>query len=94
MGSEIVRVPPEFQHPVDGDGEFIAGGHLEPLYYIDPALRTAFQVYENVSDGSPISPVFAKVDELADWLVQERWPSEAIDSLLSNGHAPSLVARK
>ena len=93
MGREIRRVPPGFEHPVDEDGEFIAGGHLEPLYYADPATLTSYQVYENVSEGSPVSPVFDTAEDLATWLKHEGWPQEAIDSLLDVGHAPSFVSR-
>jgi hypothetical protein len=78
---------------VDEDGEFIAGGHLEPLYYADPASLTSYQVYENVSEGSPLSPVFDTPEDLTRWLKREGWPQEAIDSLLDVGHAPSLVIR-
>jgi len=93
MGREIRRVPSGFEHPVDEDGEFIAGGHLEPLYYADPATLTSYQVYENVSEGSPVSPVFDTAEYLVRWLQQEGWAQESIDDLLDIGHAPSLVVR-
>jgi hypothetical protein len=32
--------------------------------------RTHYQVYENVTEGTPISPVFATEEEMIDWLVQ------------------------
>ena len=94
MGREIRRVPPGFEHPMDEDGELIAGGHLEPLYYADPSTLTSYQVYENVSEGSPVSPAFDTAEDLARWLKQEGWPQEAIDSLLDIGHAPSLVVQR
>lgn len=93
MGREIRRVPPDFEHPVDEDGELIADGHLEPLYYADPASLTSYQVYENVSEGSPVSPVFDTPEDLISWLKQEEWNQEAIDSLLDVGHAPALIVR-
>lgn len=93
MGKEIRRVPPGFEHPVDEDGEFIAGGHLELLYYADPASLTSYQVYENVSEGSPVSPVFDTTEGLVQWLKQEGWSQQAIDSLLAVGHVPSLAVR-
>jgi hypothetical protein len=91
VGREVRRVPSGFKHPVDEDGEFIAGGHLELLYYADPATLTSYQVYENVSEGSPVSPVFDTAEDLSRWLKQEGWPQEAIDFLLGVGHAPSFV---
>jgi hypothetical protein len=31
---------------------------------------THYQAYENVSEGTPVSPVFATTDELIEWMVQ------------------------
>lgn len=93
MGVEIVRVPSDWQHPVDEDGEYEVGAHHQPLYEIEDLSKTAFQLYENVSEGSPVSPVFATREALAEWLAQNGWAAEAIDFLLVNGHAPSGVTR-
>ncbi len=94
MGVELVRVPRGWLHPVDEDGELIVGAHHGPLYYMDSNARTAFQLYENVSEGSPISPVFNTIDELTEWLTENGWPQEATQFLLANGHAPSLAIRQ
>ncbi len=94
MGVQLVRVPPDWQHPVDEVGELIVGAHHEPLYYMDSNACTAFQLYENVSEGSPISPVFGTIDALTAWLTGNGWSPEATKYLLSNGHAPSLVIRR
>jgi hypothetical protein len=91
MGREIRRVPPGFEHPVDENGDFIAGAHHEPLYCVDPASLTSYQVYENVSEGSPVSPIFDAAEELVQWLKREGWQQDAIDALLNDGHFPSLV---
>jgi len=32
--------------------------------------RTHYQAYENVTEGTPISPVFATEEEMIDWLVE------------------------
>lgn len=68
----------------------MVGGHHEPLYYLPITERTSFQLYENVSEGSPVSPVFGTIDELDDWLKQNGWPEQSRQLLLSNGHAPSF----
>lgn len=34
----------------------------------DPATLTHVQMYEDTSEGTPISPVFATIEELARWL--------------------------
>lgn len=31
--------------------------------------RTHFQVYQNITEGSPVSPVFESLNEIAQWLV-------------------------
>jgi hypothetical protein len=33
------------------------------------AERTHFQIYENVSEGTPVSPVFASLDEMVAWMI-------------------------
>ncbi|MGU3401500.1 hypothetical protein ACLBWS_17500 [Brucellaceae bacterium D45D] len=93
MGKEIVRVPPDFKHPIDEEGEFIAGAHHELLYHAGPASCTSYQIYENVSEGTPDSPVFGTKRQLVEWLVQEGWDKDMIDFLLENGHSPSWIAQ-
>jgi hypothetical protein len=33
--------------------------------------RTAYQLYETVSEGTPISPVFETIEALVDWCVEQ-----------------------
>ncbi|HXZ54705.1 MAG TPA: hypothetical protein VEH03_04550 [Burkholderiales bacterium] len=93
MGVEIVRVPPDFKHPLGEDGGAIPGAHLEPLYYLDGNLKTAYQLYENVTEGTPESPVLSSLAELRTWLLAQGWDAQRIDFLLEHGHAPSFIAR-
>lgn len=93
MGVEIVRVPLAFEHPTDADGDVIPGAHHEPLYYLDPSQKTGFQIYENVTEGTPQSPVFEELSSLREWLTAEGWPDDRIAYLIENGHAPSFIAR-
>jgi hypothetical protein len=93
MGREIVRVPPGFHHPVDENGEFIVGAHHEALYYIPGDQKTAFQIYENVSDGSPVSPIFESLVELSSWLAEQGASPAYIQALIADGHAPSFVVK-
>lgn len=93
MGIEIVRVPCDFKHPTDEDGEVIPGAHHEPLYYADGAAKTCFQIYENVSDGTPQSPIFSGLSELRGWLESQGWEQSRIAFLIEQGHAPSFVFR-
>jgi hypothetical protein len=93
MGIEIVRVPHDFNHPTDEVGEVIPGAHHEPLYYADEATKTCFQIYENVSEGTPQSPVFTGMGELKSWLESQGWEQNRIAFLVEHGHAPSFVFR-
>jgi hypothetical protein len=94
MGREIVRVTPGFKHPIDKNGDYVCGAHHEVLYDTDPGLRTAYQLYENVSEGTPVSPVFASLEALWQWLVEQGWSQQAAQSLVADGHAPSFALRE
>lgn len=65
---------------------------------------TAYQVYETVSEGTPISPVFATSEELIDWLCQKGGASGmgigggrqvmsrvAAERFVDAGSAPSMM---
>jgi hypothetical protein len=93
MGRQIVRVPPGFRHPVDNTGVVIVGAHHEALHSIPNDQKTAFQIYENVTEGSPVSPIFQSLDELSSWLTDQGAPASHIQRLLSDGHAPSFIAK-
>lgn len=49
------------------DGERPDPNECMPLWSDDE--RTHFMMYENTSEGTPISPAFATAEELARWLV-------------------------
>jgi hypothetical protein len=51
----------EYSSPPDSDRYM----YEEPP---DPATLTHFQMYENTSEGTPISPVFDNIESLARWL--------------------------
>jgi hypothetical protein len=92
MGREVVRVPPDWSHPCDEDGEQIVGAHHEALWDMPEAERSAFQIYENVSEGSPVSPVFATEAEMKAWLVAQGLTQAEADAFAVDGFAPSFVA--
>ena len=65
----------------------------------EPPEGEGWQYWETVSEGSPISPVFATADGLSRWLQTEyRWGSsgplskEAADNMVRVGWAPSMIA--
>lgn len=53
--------------------------------------KTAFQIYQDVSDGTPVSPVFATLGDLKAWLINEGKTPEAVDTFIAWGFAPSAV---
>lgn len=62
----------------------------------DPPKGDGWQLWETVSEGSPISPVFATADDLAVWMSDpergDRWvPQEVAAKFIADGWAPSLV---
>lgn len=78
------------------------GGPPNPDDYMPPweeTERTHYQMYENTSEGTPISPVFATPEELARWLADTGASSfgsmtatyEQWLRVCRGGYAPSLV---
>lgn len=81
-------------------------------YYGDPPSRhselyrpgwtedqaTHYQVYENVSEGTPVSPVLPTTDAVVEWLVEHGaggivgpMTRQAAEKFVGYGSAPSLV---
>lgn len=55
---------------------------------------SAFQVYESVSEGTPVSPVLQTEDEVVAWVMTEWGRSEeAARAFVASGWAPSLVIK-
>lgn len=57
----------------------------------EPPSGDGWQMWETVSEGSPVSPVFATAEALADWLVTEGYSPQAARAFVSDGWAPSFV---
>lgn len=91
MGRRIERVPVGFQHPADDNGEPIPGAHLELLWELPADQRPCFLVYEDISEGTPVSPVFASASELCGWLVAQGVPAASAEAFLAQGFGPSIL---
>lgn len=52
---------------------------------------TAYQIYETVSEGTPVSPVFATLDDLRAWCRVQGHSDTAIERFIEGGWAPSAV---
>lgn len=57
----------------------------------DAEQMTHYQVYENVTEGTPVSPVFASTDEVVVWLVEQGYTESAARAFVGFGYAPSGV---
>lgn len=62
--------------------------HYRPAFASEP---THYQVYEDVSEGTPTSPVFASLEEMRAWLISEGFSEKAADRFAETGWAPSFV---
>lgn len=62
-----------------------------------PEEMTWFQVYETVSEGTPVTPPFATKEELVDYLVNHgdfwdgKWPRKSAENFVNAGYAPSAI---
>jgi len=58
---------------------------------IEPPIGEGWQLWENVSEGSPVSPVFATRDEFIEYLIDEGYSLKAAENFTDIGYAPSFV---
>lgn len=101
----------EWRHPDQLEGRGKASKYYweyygpppDEEYYRCAANGTEFrgppdgcQVYETVTEGTPVSPVFASPEEMVEWLVapggrDQGYPREAAEAFAKGGWAPSMV---
>lgn len=88
MGREVRFVSPDWKHPKKENGSYrplynrsILADQMEdgeePILESDVmpdfgSSATHFQMYEDTSEGTPISPAFATKKELAKWLADNK----------------------
>lgn len=71
--------------------------HECPIIKVEPPAGSGYQIWETVTEGSPISPVFEKPEDLAQWMVDndtsitsgathEQWMK-----FIDDGWAPSMT---
>ena len=83
MGREIRKVPADWEHPKNAHGNFEPmfnesfdkrsdpEGGDDPSWYRPEWTdeeRTHYQLYETVTEGTPMSPPFATKEELGNWM--------------------------
>ena len=59
--------------------------------WLPEGSATAYQVYETVSEGTPMSPVFRYLSDLEVWLTQQGYSAKAAHNFAQSGYAPSMV---
>lgn len=75
---EAIAETPEYRRPTVPTYEWWAGSRPErpdPAYYMpdwSDDQRTHFMMYEDTSEGTPISPAFETPEQLAAWLVETK----------------------
>lgn len=63
--------------------------------YWEPEEMTCYQLYETVSEGTPLSPVFKTKKALAAWLTNNKdywgrqWTKEQAEAMVAEEYAPS-----
>jgi hypothetical protein len=63
--------------------------YYRPKFESEPIC---YQIYETVSEGTPVSPVFESLQAMEDWLVEHEAVSrEAAHSFVASGWVPSMV---
>ena len=70
------------------DGETPEREWYRPAFTSEP---THYQIYQNVSEGTPVSPVFASLNEMVEWLVSEGYSRAAAEGFAESGYVPSMV---
>lgn len=72
---------------------------IEAWKQTEPPEGDGWQLWQTVSEGGPVSPVFASPEELAQWMAEggHKWQKEPMDydvalRFIKAGWAPSFVA--
>jgi len=56
-----------------------------------PEEATCYQVYEDATEGTPVSPVFDSLDGVRDWLVGQGYSRRAAEGFCRRGQVPTLL---
>ncbi len=69
------------------------GGPPDKEYYMPEfeSEATAYQIYENVSEGTPVSPVFETEAEMIEWLIEKGYTEKAASEFVKQGYAFSMM---
>ena len=62
--------------------------YYHPIFDSEP---THYQIYETVSEGTPISPVFISLDQMITWLIRQGYSEHAAREFANHGYAFSML---
>ena len=71
MGREVRKVPASWQHPASPEG-WPVPLDADDMPQWTETEATHFQMHENVTEGTPISPVMDSPEGLAQWLADNK----------------------
>lgn len=77
------------QNPEDWDYTPPDKDYYRPSWPTEP--QTCYQIYETVSEGTPVSPVFDTEDEMKEWLLEQGYTKGAVYSFIRHRWAPSMT---
>jgi hypothetical protein len=70
-----------------------AGRSPDPEYYRaekwTPEQANCYQIYETVSEGTPVSPVFETLEDMRVWLIGQGYSEAAAAGFVKSGWVPS-----
>jgi hypothetical protein len=72
MGREVRKVQASWQHPTDEKNGWLIPIRGEDMPQWTEAEATHFQMYENITEGTPMSPVMDSPEALAQWLADTK----------------------
>jgi hypothetical protein len=58
---------------------------------VEPPEGEGWQMWETVSEGSPVSPVFDTAEGLENWLIEQGYSEGAAEQFVKVGWVPSMV---
>lgn len=100
--------PPGWEKVTSYEGEVLIGAcrpckgtGIHPDLYekvmawekFEPPAGPGYQVWETVSEGSPVSPVCATEEDLVKWCLSQGYSEDAAKGFLKSSWAPSFVIK-
>lgn len=78
-----------------GEGDLWPSEEAKALYEnwekVEPPTGEGWQMWETVSEGSPVSPVFADKELFVNWLIEQGYSEGAAEQFAEVGHAFSMM---